>query len=119
MQKDIMIGDKKIPMRSTASTTYRYRQAFGSDLLVEFADAKENENNTKSVETSQRLAYVMAMAGKGADMNTINFEGYINWLDEFDTVDLLEAMPEVINMWAESKRTISEAQKKTGQAPVK
>ncbi len=119
MQKDIMIGDEKIPVRSTASTTYRYRQAFGSDLIAEFADVKDNNNNAKSVEIGQRLAYVMAMAGKGTDMNTINFEGYINWLDGFDAADLLEAIPEVINMWAESKRTLSETQKKTGQAPVK
>lgn len=112
MQREIKIGEDMVPMRATAATAYRYRQTFHGDLLTELAKEKPEQEN---VELIQRLAYIMSKSAENADMNGLNENGYIDWLEQFDPMDLLEAMPSVIGLYMESKSGASKAKKNNNQ----
>lgn len=109
MQKEIKIGGTTIPMRATAATAIRYRQVFGKDLIVELAREKAEAEN---LEIIQKLAFIMAKAAEGADMNTLSVRMYIDWLDERDYMDLVDALPDVIGLYMAGKGTLSDAKKK-------
>ena len=106
MQRDIKIGEETIPMRATAGTAYRYRQVFGGDLLqVLIKSAEDAVTNAETIETIQRLGYIMAASAEGKDMNSLNEDGYIDWLDQFDAGDLIEALPSIMNTYIRNKET--------------
>ena len=112
MFKEVSIGEKKVPLKATASTIIRYRQVFKRDLL------KSIGTNEEEVDAGiiQELAYVMAMAAAGEDMMKLNEETYMDWLDQFDSFDIInpDTAMEIIEVWNASKVTASEAKKKGG-----
>ena len=108
MQKEIKIGEQMVPMRATAATAYRYRQTFHGDLLTELAKKKPEQEN---VELIQRLAFIMAKSAEDANMNTLNEDAYIDWLEQYETVELIEALPQVIGLYMASKGSTSKAKK--------
>lgn len=112
MQRDIQIGTQMVPMRATAATAYRYRQAFHGDLLTELAKEKPEQEN---VEIFQRMAYIMNKSAIGADMNMLNIEGYVDWLEKFEALELIEALPQVVGLYMESKTGTSAAKKNKNQ----
>lgn len=109
MQRDIKIGDQIVPMRATAATAYRYRQVFRSDLLIELTNKGPD---AEKVETFQRLAYIMTASAAGEDMNALGESGYLDFLDRFETLELVEALPEVVGLYMASKGSESKAKKK-------
>lgn len=110
MQKDIVIGNETIPMKATAGTALRYRQVFGGDLLLELANVKKAKDIT-AVEPVQKLAYIMAVSA-GENKERASFKDYMEWLDNFETVDLMKALPEVVYLYNASKAGVSTAKKK-------
>lgn len=108
MQKDIKIGTKAIPMKATASTALRYRQVFQGNLFKELTE----NTNEEQVDTIQRLAYIMAQAGADADMSALSKDGYMEWLDQFEAIDLVEALPQVVALYSGNKVSTSKAKKK-------
>lgn len=112
MFKEVSIGEKKVPLKATASTIIRYRQVFKRDLLKSIG-TNEDEVDAGII---QELAYVMAMAAAGEDMMKLNEETYMDWLDQFDSFDIInpDTAMEIIEVWNASKVTASEAKKKEG-----
>lgn len=110
MQKDIVIGNETIPMKATAGTALRYRQVFGGDLLLELANVKKAKDIT-AVEPVQKLAYIMAVSA-GENKERASFKDYMEWLDNFETVDLMEALPKVVYLYNASKAGVSTPKKK-------
>lgn len=112
MQREIKIGTQMVPMRATASTAYRYKQVFHGDLLTELARKKPN---TENLPIAQQLAFIMAKSAEGANMNALDINGYIDWLDNFEALDLAEALPAVIDLYTISTVPTSEAKKNNNQ----
>lgn len=112
MEKIIKIGGRDVPMKATANTPKRYRNEFNKDLLVDitalYAGIGKNGEIAKTTDMAviENLAYIMA---KQADDSIGTME---EWLDEFGTFDLYNAMPEIIKVWGDSTVTTSTAKKK-------
>ena len=112
MQREIQIGAQMVPMRTTASTALRYQAVFHGDLLLELARKKPNTENLPII---QQLAFIMAKSAEGANMNALTRQDYIDWLDNFEMIDLAEALPAVVNLYMESTVPTSEAKKNNNQ----
>lgn len=112
MQREIQIGAQMVPMRATASTALRYKAVFHGDLLLELARKKPDAEN---LPITQQLAFIMAKSAEGANMNALTMNEYIDWLDNFETIDLVEALPAVLNLYMESTAPASEAKKNNNQ----
>lgn len=113
MFKEVKIGGKLFPMVANAATAIRYKQVFGRDLLKEMS----NEDEMSVAGLIQELGYIMAMAGAGEDMNKLNQETYITWLEGFDALDFFDetAATDIMNLWQGNKAVSAEAKKKPEQ----
>lgn len=63
------------------------------------------------LDTIQQMAYIMNMQGTGADMTTLSLEGYMEWLDQFDSFEFLTHTMDFIGLYM-GNRTTSSTQKK-------
>lgn len=98
----IKIGDKEVKFACSAGTLKRYRDAFNEDL---FAQIQKLTSDNPEVEVLTKLAYVMAkQAG-----DTLEYE---DWLDQFDFIDFIGAIPKISEIWAKNNIQTSSSKKK-------
>lgn len=113
MEKEIRIGTHNVTLKATGNTPRLYRNFFGKDLLVSINElGKHIKGDTitpgANLEICENLAYVMAYQHD----NTI---GTIEqWLDQFGSQDIYNAMGAIFLVWAESQRTTSVPKKQMG-----
>lgn len=104
MTKDIKIGNKTVTLRATAAVPYLYREQFGQDMLVDMAETANGGNTMLFT----RMAFIMA---KHADKDSVP-DDIIDWLDEFETLDILQAIPQIMEVWGEAEKTTGKSKKK-------
>lgn len=112
MTKTVTIDGREIKLKSTALTVYKYREVFGSDLVVDMQKLQESINNkdelgTMDLTVFMKVAYIFA---KSADP-TIE-ETCEEWLDTFETFSIYEVMPEIMDIWKLSNKTTAIPKKK-------
>lgn len=122
MEKTIKIGGKDIRMKSSGSLPRLYRRELSRDLFVDMAEieraARTEEDGTTqlqvaSIELFENLAWIYA---KHADPDTPPID---EWLEQFETFDLYEVIPELISMWITENKTTSTLKKKKGRSTGK
>lgn len=106
MEKTIEIDGKKVKFKSTAFTPMRYRALFQSDLLKDseqlINEVKQGgEFTDQALTTFMQLAYVMA---KQADPDIPDLAE--EWLDSFEMFSIYNILPDLIELWSGSKKTI-------------
>lgn len=103
MRKTIIIDEKPVAFRATASTLKRYMDLTGRDLIKDFEVIDHEMKTTTSVSSTDVLmmffnfAYVMA---KQADSRIPDDPD--EWLDTFDVFPIDEVMPQLVNLWKQS-----------------
>ena len=114
MYREISVGKESIPMKVTAATPIRYRNVFQKDVLNELSTA--GENYSVAIDTISRLAFIMAHAAKGSDMNKLNEDKYVEWLEQFEPFDITNAADDIIGLYIGNTEGLSEVKKKAGDA---
>ena len=118
MEKVLIIGNKEVKMKSTAGTMMRYRNNFNRDFikdLVRLQRALDNklekgeEFEALDLDIFEKLAWCMA---KTADDSIPDIE---HWLDEFDTFDIMQVLPEIMGLLIANMEQIN-SKKKTLEA---
>lgn len=110
MEKIIKLGEKEVLFRATAATPMKYRNAFaGRDIfkdLMNMEDVKEGELDNLDMGMFERIAYVMSDA-------IGNHVGFEDWLESFEIMDIMNALPEIMEVWEDNAKTQSEPVKNT------
>lgn len=111
MEKTISIGNKAIAFKATGSTAIRYRSMFNDDLIAQMIKlgneaAKGATVNSDDLLALERAAFVMA---KQAGDTTPTLE---DWLDQFEMFEIVDALPEIMELWGLNMVATSEAKKK-------
>ena len=102
MFKTIVLGDKEIGLVANAATIFRFKQVFGKDLLGILGNEQRAE--TEGVEAVTELAYIMAKAAEKADMNKLNYDEFIKWLEDFEPMAFVEAAEDILSVYMESSK---------------
>lgn len=114
MEKTIRIGQKEVNFKATASTTRRYRDKFGRDLLVDLnallPGMQNGEVTANDLEIFENLAYIMAKQGDDTVPNDPS-----QWLDQFELMEIYNALPELMSLWGANVQTIEKPKKKADQ----
>lgn len=118
MYREIKVGEMSIPMLANGATPIRYRMVFGKDLMSEFNQIQEDTG--KASTSLSELAFIMAKAAEAFNekkaMTTLNQESYVEWLEQFEPLDLVLAAEDIVNLYMGNGETLSEAKKKAGDA---
>jgi len=121
MEKILNIGGKEIKMKSTAGTMMRYRNNFNRDFIKDLVklQSKLNEKIEKGTEFEaldldifEKIAWCMA---KTADDNVPDIE---HWLDEFETFDVMQVLPEIMALLVSNMEQINNKKKLEAQENV-
>ena len=111
MYADVKIGDKGIPMLSNAATAILYKQIFKQDLLVFMDRLGKASEAGKMIEGANdvilQLAYVMATQAEKTGFRDKNFETYIEWLCQFEPLEIEAAAADIFAVYKANTRTAS------------
>lgn len=114
MFKEVKIGNTIVPMESNGATPIRYRKTFHSDIVSTFSNSKDIDEISL-----RQLAYIMAKAAEKADMNRLNEDDFIEWVSQFENMDMMNAFEDVITVYLGDNDVTSKAKKgaahKTGK----
>lgn len=111
MYNVVKIGEKDVPMLSMASVDLYYRNIFHEDALKAQVGAQDE---TDSVTFIMQMGFVMAKFAETKDrkeMNKLNEESYLDWLDQFERLDLLNALPDVQRTYEGQSITSADSKK--------
>ena len=114
MEKIISIGGKDIKLKSTAGTMMRYRNNFNRDFIKDLIKLQQSltnkldndvEFNALDLDMFEKIAWCMA---KTADDNIPDIE---HWLDEFDTFDIMQVLPQIMELLTANMAQINDKKK--------
>ena len=111
-------SEKEYGFLATGATAIRYKQVFHEDLLMLLnkMDMSGDEPAPDADLTfADKLAFIMNAAAEKKDMKTLNFDAFVEWLDEIDSGELLEHMEEFVLMYAGSKAASASLKKRPAQ----
>lgn len=133
MTKEIIIGGKPYKFRSTAAIPRMYRLRFNRDIFVDMehlakdieisekkqkaermtaeSEGTEYKENSSlpidSLEMFENIAYLMNKHGDPSQPEDID-----TWLEQFDTFNIYEILPEILELWNLNNRGFSVSKKK-------
>lgn len=114
MLKEVNIGGITIPMLANGATPIRYKHVFHKDIITEFQQAQDDYS--KVVNSIPELAFIMAMQAQnkevGGDLNLLNEDKYMKWMEQFDPMDLPLAADQIVDLYMGNNITTSESKKK-------
>lgn len=136
MTKEIIIGGKPYTFRSTAAIPRMYRIKFNRDIFVDMEklqksiEAAEKKRKAEreaaeeagiayeesssipieSLEMFENIAYLMNRHGDPSQPSDL-----YEWLEQFDTFNIYEILPEIMELWNLNNSSMSEAKKKNAQ----
>lgn len=139
MKKIIVINGKECSFKSSAAIPRIYRIKFRRDIFVdmskiqkqikaqerikaemkskcekegkEFSDEEfESGLPIESLEMFENIAYLMHKHGDSSQPDDID-----EWLDQFETFDIYEILPEILEMWGIENKQMSVPKKKNGK----
>lgn len=111
MQKSVNIGDQEVQMRATAATAIRYRNVFGGDIMKELIEMDPKKIDAKVIEKIQQLGFIMAKTAEGANMATLTKDDFVDWLDQFDSLALMQAAKDIVTIYIGGKQSQSKLKK--------
>ena len=104
--KDQRGEDRTVPMVANAATLFRFKQLFHSDLMTGII-----KDGNFDIDMVSKLSFIMAKQAAKADMNTLNIDQYVNWIEDFDSMAFLENCAQIFNIYFNSRENTSEAKK--------
>lgn len=100
MFKTLTIDGKKMEITANAATPFRYKQVFKKDLFAVLGNEDKAQN--EGVETVTELAFIMAKQAEKADMNKLNYDEFIQWLEGFSAMAFVNSAENILNVYMDS-----------------
>lgn len=112
MEKIIKINEQEIKLASNAATPMLYRKIYTADIFKDFvtleSQMQSGQISGEGIEIIQRVAHVTAYQ---ADKGNVTLDPE-DWLSQFELMDFIDVLPDIIEMWSGETETTSEAKKK-------
>lgn len=116
MRKTITINGIECEFKSSAAIPRMYRLKFGRDIFVDLSNLKKQveisqklkeesgESNLpiNSLEMFENIAFLMHKHGDKNQPSEID-----EWLEQFETFDIYEILPDVLELWNMENKQMS------------
>ena len=117
MYQKITIGDVEQMFCSCASVNVCYFNVFHEDFIKQIST-----DNGLATATMMKMAFIMAKFGETNDRKAVNRmteDNYCDWLDQFTTGELIEALPAIQEFYMSSTAGAVSAKKNTDEPKEK
>ena len=124
IEKTVMVGDREVKFRSSASVPRLYRIKFKRDIFKDlsrleksFRDRSDDEESgleIEDLEIFENVAYIMAFHADPTIPGTID-----EWLEQFEMFSIYEILPEILELWGTNLITDVSAKKNLSAAAGK
>ena len=121
IEKTVMVGDREVRFRSSASVPRLYRLKFKRDIFKDLSKLEKSFRNKgddedsgleiEDLEIFENVAYIMAFHADPTIPGTID-----EWLEQFEMFSIYEILPEILELWGtnlitevQSKKNLSAA----------
>lgn len=115
MYNIVKIGEKDVPMLCMASVDVYYRNIFHEDpIKLQTKDPDEGD----LINFVMKMGFVMAKFAEVKDrkeMAKLNEDSFLDWLDQFDRADYLQALGDARMTYEGQAVTDSDAKKKDAE----
>ena len=121
IEKTVMVGDREVKFRSSASVPRLYRLKFKRDIFRDLSkleksfrdkgDEEESGLEIEDLEIFENVAYIMAFHADPTIPGTID-----EWLEQFEMFSIYEILPEILELWGTN--LITEVQSKKNLSAV-
>lgn len=95
-------NERTVPMLANAATPIRFKNLFHADILNSILQDGEFD-----IDIVSKLAFVMAKQAAKQDFSTINFDKYVEWLEDFDSMTFIEKSAEIFTTYINSRENKS------------
>ena len=113
LYKKIPIGEVEQMFCACASVNVCYFNIFHEDFIKEISS-----DNGLATSSMMKMAFVMAKFGELNDRKAVNRmteENYCDWLDQFSTGELVEALPDIQAFYMSTNRGTVNAKKNSAE----
>lgn len=100
----VKIGTKNVELVATAATPYWFKQIFHDDFFI-ISQTVTDGNEGAAVDLFSKIGYIMAKQAEKADMRKLNEDTFIEWLEEFDPMDLALASGDIAMLYSGQTKT--------------
>lgn len=100
MFKRLTIDGNEMEFAANAATPFRFKQVFHKDLFSILGNEQKAES--EGVEAVTQLAYIMAKQAEKADMNKLNEDEFMTWLENFSGMAFVSAAEDILNIYMDS-----------------
>lgn len=101
MYKEIVIGEKTIPMITNALTPKRAFEFFHEDFLAYIGQELQQG---QVCDLAEKLGFIMAMRAAEKDMSKLTEKDFDEWLEGFELGDLMEASAEIVGLFVNTTK---------------
>lgn len=113
MEKVLNIGGKEIKMKSSSAIIFVYRNNFNEDFMIKLIEMNNKMQNLGKEHEAEALDYEFFLKSawcmnKLADDTIPPFE---EWLNQFELLELMQAIPEVIPILTGELQQINDKKK--------
>lgn len=117
MFRIVKIGDKEVPMLAMASVNIYYKRVFGIDPLV-LQDGSREMTPGENINLYLGMGFIMAKMAELKDrqkMRQLNEDDYIDWLEQYDNADLINAVVDIAAVYNGQNTSVSEKKSEAGR----
>lgn len=115
MYNIVKIGEKDVPMLSMASVDIYYRNIFHEDA-IKLQTVEQDEGDL--INFVMKMGFVMAKFAELKDrkeMNKLNEDSFLDWMDGFERMDYISALPDIRMTYEGQSITSADAKKNTDE----
>lgn len=112
MLRTVKIGEKEINLLANAATPIRYKMVFGEDVMVAFNQINQEKRDTGEIlDITSQLAFIMNRQAEcnKTELKSMTKDTYIEWLEDFDSMDFVNASEAIINAYLGTTGTTSKS----------
>lgn len=111
MYGSVKIGSKVVEMSANAASPYFYKRTFGEDFLL-----AAQRTETPDIYIYVKMGFIMAQTAQKSleDLCKLKESDFLKWVSEFNTVDIMNALPEIVSLYAAQESGDSTPKKEDG-----
>lgn len=112
MYGTVKIGSEVVEMLANAASPYFYKRVFNEDFL----QLTQKQNDAPDVYIYVKMAFIMAMTAtkKLEDLCKLRESDFIEWVSKFTTIDMMNALTEIVQIYTAQETGASEPKKEDG-----